>query len=47
MERLPELIVPFKREVYEDVCAHFAHMPRRFNARSQIEASNPRYYCIF
>jgi len=26
MERLPELIVPFKREVYVQVCAHFAHL---------------------
>ena len=24
MERLPELIVPFKRKVYESVCARFA-----------------------
>ena len=26
MERLPELIVPFKRQVYETVCIHFAHL---------------------
>ncbi|MCW2283223.1 putative (di)nucleoside polyphosphate hydrolase [Rhodoblastus acidophilus] len=26
MDRLPELIVPFKREVYVQVCAHFAHL---------------------
>lgn len=26
IERLPELIVPFKREVYVQVCAHFAHL---------------------
>ncbi len=26
MERLPELIVPFKRQVYEQVCAQFAHL---------------------
>ncbi len=25
-ERLPELIVPFKREVYRAVCAQFAHL---------------------
>ncbi len=26
MERMPELIVPFKRGVYEQVCAHFAYL---------------------
>ena len=26
MERLPELIVPFKREVYVSVCKQFAHL---------------------
>jgi putative (di)nucleoside polyphosphate hydrolase len=26
LERLPELIVPFKREVYVSVCAQFAHL---------------------
>lgn len=26
MDRLPELIVPFKRPVYEKVCAAFAHL---------------------
>ena len=26
LERLPELIVPFKREVYVAVCAQFAHL---------------------
>lgn len=26
LERLPQLIVPFKREVYVAVCAHFAHL---------------------
>lgn len=26
MERLPDLIVPFKREVYVEVCARFAHL---------------------
>ena len=26
MEKLPELIVPFKRQVYETVCAQFAHL---------------------
>jgi putative (di)nucleoside polyphosphate hydrolase len=26
LERLPELIVPFKRDVYQSVCAQFAHL---------------------
>jgi hypothetical protein len=30
MERLPELVVPFKRKVYEEVIAEFA----RFSAPS-------------
>jgi putative (di)nucleoside polyphosphate hydrolase len=29
LERLPELIVPFKREVYETVCAQFAPLAAR------------------
>jgi putative (di)nucleoside polyphosphate hydrolase len=28
MADLPGLIVPFKRKVYEEVCAHFAHLAR-------------------
>lgn len=29
LARLPELIVPFKRQAYEQVCAGFAHLPAR------------------
>ncbi len=29
MERLPELVVPFKRPVYEEVVKTFAHLPGR------------------